>query len=230
MKGTHASRPRRHSKLAQGVLLALSLAAAQVAPSGPPIGGPTAAACAPLRLAVQMVGPAPTAYREFCRANPPDCDLRGPSVLAADDTVCERLRRVNVEVNDQVRFVPDMESTGYEEVWRYPVRGRGDCEDNALEKRRRLVAAGLSSAALTMAIVHHRARKFSHAVLLAETAQGTLILDSLTDELLCWSRAPYNFESRERIDGRWDRFDQSIWVHEHLPTAPEAAPCVSAPR
>lgn len=53
-----------------------------------------------------------------------------------------------------------------------------------------------------------------HALLLVETTGGTYVLDNLVDEILLWNEAPYNFEARERVDGQWDRFDQSIWTYE----------------
>lgn len=174
---------------------------------------PSQVTCSALVLPVQQVGPPPTAYSDFCRAHPDDCRAPGPAVVPASAPLWRQLSRVNREVNASVRFMPDIESVGQEEDWRYPLQGRGDCEDLALEKRRRLVALGLPRAALTMAIVHHTTRYFSHAVLLVETSAGTWMLDSLSDDIACWDRTPFNFESRERSDGRWDRFDQSVWRH-----------------
>jgi predicted transglutaminase-like cysteine proteinase len=150
-------------------------------------------------------------------------------VQRLDGPARAQLQRVNQDVNAQVRFMFDSDSSGEEEVWSYPIDDRGDCEDSALEKRRRLVAMGWSRAAPTMAIVHHRSRYCSHAVLLAETTAGTLMLDSLSDRLLCWSEAPYNFEARERPDGQWDRFDQRDWVYGPVAWVPPRPSCVSGP-
>jgi predicted transglutaminase-like cysteine proteinase len=167
--------------------------------------------CSTLVLPVQETSPPPTAYSDFCGLNPVDCRPQGPAIVPATEPLRQQLQRVNREVNAAVRFMPDTESVGQEEDWRYPSNGRGDCEDIALEKRRRLVAWGVPRSALTMAIVHHATRYFSHAVLLVETSAGTWMLDSLSDDIACWDRTPFNFESRERSDGRWDRFDQSVW-------------------
>jgi len=72
----------------------------------------------------------------------------------------------------------------------------------------------LSRAAFTMAIVSHKKLLSMHAVLLAETTEGTFVLDNLTNDVLLWNQAPYNFEARERTDGKWTRFDQSYWTYE----------------
>ena len=70
---------------------------------------------------------------------------------------------------------------------------------------------------MRLALVMHRKRLNAHAVLTVETSRGTYILDSLTDEVLRWNRTPYNFEARERPDGRWERFDQTEWTWSFEP-------------
>ncbi len=119
--------------------------------------------------------------------------------------------QVNRSVNAEVRFVPDQEWQGREEFWSLLLRGCGDCEDFALEKRRRLVESGLPRGAMTMAIVYHRTEWFGHVVLLIETSAGTFALDNLRDDVRCWDEVPYNYETRERPDGLWTRFDQTDW-------------------
>jgi predicted transglutaminase-like cysteine proteinase len=175
------------------------------------------AACPALDLPVSRTGPPPSAYQEFCRANPGACRLAGPAVMPWTPSARALVARVNRQVNAEVRSTPDTETTGEEETWRYPTNGRGDCEDIALEKRRRLVAQGLPAAALTMAIVAHRARLFTHAVLLAETGAGTYVLDALSTDPVCWNRSPYNFETREQPDGHWVRYDQRTWTFDRAP-------------
>lgn len=171
-----------------------------------------APACTHLDLPVAQVVAPPSDYQGFCQANPGHCDLTGSvTELRANPETMARLEAVNRAVNVEIRFMPDPDCSGEEESWTYPVHGHGDCEDHALEKRRRLVATGLPRAALTMAIGHHRVRWFAHAVLLAETDAGTLVLDNLNDTIVCWDRAPFNLEMRERPDGQWTRFDQRAW-------------------
>jgi predicted transglutaminase-like cysteine proteinase len=198
-----AARRRHGVEVKRGLLVVASIAAAASAAGGD---------CGPLDLPVDRIAAAPTAYVEFCATNPGHCEMKGPHLLTWDDSVAERLARVNGAVNAEIRFMPDQECIGVEELWRYPVNGIGDCEDFALEKRRRLVTSGVPRAAMTIAIVHHRQLGFSHAVLMVETSQGSFALDNLSDAILCWNRLPYNFESRERPDGQWTRFDQQHWT------------------
>lgn len=165
-------------------------------------------ACGALDLAVARLEPPPMQYRQFCEANPGHCILTGEFVLEWTKETAAAVEAVNHEVNTEIRFEPDWEWLGIEDLWCYPTAGVGDCEDFALEKRRRLVALGFPGAALTMAIVHHRECFFAHAVLLAETTAGTLVLDNLDDALHCWDAAPYRYERREGLDGRWIRYER----------------------
>ncbi len=161
--------------------------------------------CNALAVPEHRLEPPPLQYAAFCERQPDACRLGGSEVIEWEDWRA-LLDRVNREVNAEVRLVADMELLGVEECWRFPAEGEGDCEDYALEKRRRLVAEGLPSAALTMAIVHHEVKFFPHAILLAETTRGTWALDNLSDELLCWDALPYRYERRERPDGQWVRY------------------------
>ena len=161
--------------------------------------------CGPLRLDVWRVEKQPSQYAAFCTREPEACDLSGEPVIefSAAEPLLERINRT---VNAEVAFTPDLPGERGEECWEFPAKGEGDCEDFALEKRRRLVAEGVPSAALTMAIVHHKVQFFPHAVLLAETTRGTWVLDNLVDELVCWDAVPYRYERRERPDGLWERY------------------------
>ncbi len=151
-------------------------------------------------------------YADFCRRNPGECDMSGDCEIPYTNRLVERLVQVNTAVNQEILFASDKAQYGVEEYWNYPTTGWGDCEDMALEKRRRLVLSGLPRGALRMAIGHHRRFLHSHCLLSVETSRGTYILDTLSDEVLLWRRTPYDFESRERTDGRWDRYDQGMWL------------------
>lgn len=172
--------------------------------------GPAAASdmprCMSLTLPVAVVEAPPAPYRAFCGRQPEACALDGPAVIPWTEALHRRLAAINRAVNAEIRRVPDPELGGPEEVWSFPDSGVGDCEDLALEKRRRLVAAGVPAAGLTCAIVLHEVRLFPHAILLAETTTGTWVLDDLHDEVLCWDALPYLYLLRERPDGMWSRF------------------------
>ncbi|MDG4649889.1 transglutaminase-like cysteine peptidase [Roseibacterium sp. SDUM158017] len=163
--------------------------------------------CVPMDLPVASVEDAPTQYADFCTRHPAACELTGAPRLEWTDALHGQLEAVNRTVNAEVEFVSDMDSLGLEEHWDFPVECRGDCEDLVLEKRERLVGLGLPRAALTIAFAFHEVDFFPHAVLLAETSAGTLVLDNLYDEVVCWDALPYRFTRREAPDGSWLRFD-----------------------
>lgn len=163
-------------------------------------------ACTALDLEVSRVESPPTQYLYFCDKNPEHCTLSGPAILEWTEDVATTLESINRAVNAEITFQPDWDARGVEELWCFPVGGAGDCEDYALEKRRRLVALGLPGASLTLAIVHHTERLFSHTLLLVETTAGTYVLDNLDDGLRCWNEVPYRYERREGLDGRWLRY------------------------
>jgi predicted transglutaminase-like cysteine proteinase len=154
-------------------------------------------------------------YRDFCRRRPAQCELRGRRKVELTPALRDRLQAVNSAVNSEIRFTLDGEQYDREEYWALPTTGRGDCEDMALEKRARLAASGIASAALRLAFVQHRRFLSSHCVLTVETSAGTYVLDSFSDAVMRWDRVPYNFESRERVDGDWERFDQGQWRYDH---------------
>jgi predicted transglutaminase-like cysteine proteinase len=164
--------------------------------------------CVPMALPTDSVVDAPPQYQDFCARTPQACDMAGPIVV---DWTLERhgqLREVNAGVNRDVLFTSDLEQHGVEERWYLPLDCRGDCEDFALEKRERLVALGWPRASLTMAFAYHEVQFFPHAVLLAETTQGTWVLDNLYNEVRCWDGVPYRYTFREQADGNWRRFLQ----------------------
>ena len=161
--------------------------------------------CEPLRLDVRRVEAPPSQYAAFCAREPHACALSGEPVIAFQ-AARPLLERINRQVNHEITLVPDEPGERGEECWEFPAKDEGDCEDFALEKRRRLVAEGVPSAALTMAIVHHEVQFFPHAILLAETTGGTWVLDNLSDEIVCWDAVPYRYERRERPDGTWERY------------------------
>ena len=169
----------------------------------------------PLSLPVVRVVDRFPPYEDFCRRQPDECDLSGDTVAIHSPELIRKLNEINSSVNHEIRFALDASQYGSEEHWALPVSGYGDCEDLALEKRSRLAAAGVTRGALRLAFVFHKRRLNSHGILTVETSKGTYILDSSTDEVFRWDQAFYNFEARERTDGRWDRFDQTGWSYEY---------------
>jgi len=157
-------------------------------------------------------------YADFCRRRPTQCVLQGAPVIPYSERLLRELEQVSAETNRTIRFVLDSEVYPVEDYWTLPDEGYGDCEDIALAKRARLVARGYPSAALRLAFVFDRNDLSAHCLLTVETSRGTWLLDSFADAVLLWSESPYNFEARERPDGRWDRFDQSLWRYNAAPS------------
>lgn len=122
------------------------------------------------------------------------------------------LRVVNDQVNAAVLPRTDMQVFGVEERWARPGTGphaMGDCEDVALEKRMRLIAAGYPPADLFFAVVYRRDFGL-HTVLIARTDEGDVVLDSLTGQMTSWRDADYSW-LRVQTPGhpyRWVRVGQ----------------------
>lgn len=110
------------------------------------------------------------------------------------------LNEINRRVNREVQKADDFDLYGMIEYWSLPrvIDGKmyGDCEDYALEKRRRLIEAGVPAAALSMAVAV-TARGESHAVLVVAMEQGDWVLDNLTPWATPWSELNYRWIERQ---------------------------------
>jgi predicted transglutaminase-like cysteine proteinase len=153
-------------------------------------------------------------YAQFCSRKPDACVLQGAAMVTDTPALRRTLNTTNAAVNHEITFALDSSQFGIEDYWSLPTSGYGDCEDIALEKRSRLSASGMASRALRLAFVFHKQHLSSHCVLTVETSSGTYVLDSFAADVFRWDRGPYNFEARERVDGRWDRFDQNGWTYD----------------
>lgn len=100
--------------------------------------------------------------------------------------------RINREVNRAVRPVSDKAQYGRVEYWSLPGSRGGDCEDYALEKKRRLMEMGLSGDQLLLTTVLDRKRQ-PHAVLVLRTASGDYVLDNLNNQIKTWRATGYTF-------------------------------------
>ena len=117
------------------------------------------------------------------------------------------LESVDRYVNGNVRQATDMEVYGVEEYWNRSGVGRGargDCEDIAIEKRLQLIDQGYPPDDLVYAVVYRRDIGL-HAVLVAHTEIGDLVLDSLGSQIVLWNHAPYTWVKRQSVD------DPSVW-------------------
>lgn len=148
----------------------------------------------------------PIGHYEFCRRAPQECSkrMRDNGPLQVSDAMLRKISGVNSAVNASVEPMNDRDIYGQEEVWTYPDKGIGDCEDYVLEKRRRLEKSGISLSNLLITVVRKRDGE-GHAVLTVRTDRGDLILDNLNDEVRLWSHTGYKYLKRQASThtGRW---------------------------
>ena len=148
----------------------------------------------------------PIGHYDFCKANPAECSIRPTDLAPAKmtDVLWSELNSVTVKVNAAVKPMSDLDIYGKDEVWAYPDRGVGDCEDYVLEKRRELSRTGISLADLLITVVRKPDGE-GHSVLTVRTDKGDYVLDNLTDKVKAWDATGYRFLKRQAIDntGRW---------------------------
>jgi predicted transglutaminase-like cysteine proteinase len=150
----------------------------------------------------------PIGHFNYCRQAADDCTMRGkaaPEPVALDAMLISKIAGLNVEVNAAVKPASDKAVYGVEERWTLPDVGRGDCEDFALLKRKRLAEAGIDLGNLLMTVVR-KADGEGHAVLTLRTTQGDFVLDNLDWRVKLWTETPYVFVKRQNSvnGGRWD--------------------------
>ena len=108
----------------------------------------------------------PVGHYEFCQKNPGECAATPGAKRPAELTreLWAEIVSINNAVNVAVAPRTDMEIWGVEERWSYPVKGVGDCEDYALEKRRMLNGIGVPMGNLLVTVVR-QPNGDGHAVL-----------------------------------------------------------------
>lgn len=114
------------------------------------------------------------------------------------DTDKMQLANANLEVNSNVQYTTDIQQYGQEEYW--AVAGtRGDCEDYALAKLKMLRDLGWPKETLDIGICELKKSDGTgdptqgHAVLVAHTSSGDMILDNNNDKVVPWFKAPYKW-------------------------------------
>ena len=148
----------------------------------------------------------PIGHYDFCKQHPGECSIRPSNLAPARMTngLMSKLAGVTARVNAAVKPMSDMDIYGKDEVWAYPDKGVGDCEDYVLEKRRRLSHMGISLADLLITVVRKPDGE-GHSVLTVRTDKGDYVLDNLNDKVKAWDQTGYRFLKRQAIDntGRW---------------------------
>jgi len=169
-------------------------------------GGWVAPAFAAGAMATGGLTSQPIGHYDFCKLHPGECSIRPADLAPAalTDGLMRKLVNVTARVNAAVEPMSDLEIYGKDEVWAYPDKGVGDCEDYVLEKRRQLSRMGISLADLLITVVRKPDGE-GHAVLTVRTDKGDYVLDNLNDKVKPWDQTGYRFLKRQAIDntGRW---------------------------
>ena len=119
-------------------------------------------------------------------------DARDPLVqrLAAGAASLDpvgKLRMVQQEINQRVRWMHDLDNMGVADFWANAGetlrRGTGDSEDIAIAKMQVLKAAGFNPKDLYISVGRHSTRG-AHILLLARTAGGFFVLDDQASDLM----------------------------------------------
>lgn len=149
----------------------------------------------------------PVGHYEFCQQLVAECRQKSPRGTPVELTrqLWSQMIDINNTVNAMVNPRTDMEIWGIEEKWSYPVGGMGDCEDYALEKRRRLMALGVPAGDALMTVVR-QPNGDGHAVLTLRTSRGDFILDNLEARIKAWSDTEYTYLKRQ------SEFNSGVWV------------------
>lgn len=179
-----------------------ALAAALAAPL---IAWASGASAAPAFMETAGRTTQPVGHYELCREIPQECRqiTETPQPVELTRALWAEMVDINNAVNTEVNPATDMEMWGREELWSYPDIV-GDCEDYALEKRRRLMALGVPAGNLLITVVR-QANGDGHAVLTVATSLGDFILDNLEPRILAWTDVEYRFLKRQsaRHSGVW---------------------------
>ena len=147
----------------------------------------------------------PVGHYYLCQSHPDECAAATPRAkpVTLTRTLWAEIVDVNNAVNGKVTPMTDMEIWGREEVWSFP-DNVGDCEDYVLEKRRKLMQAGVPAGNLLITVVRQPNGE-GHAVLTVTTDRGDYILDNLDGRVMAWTDTPYTYLKRQssKNSGAW---------------------------
>jgi predicted transglutaminase-like cysteine proteinase len=174
--------------------LALGAAALIFAPSAPVEARPHNNT---LELTIYTSGNAPEGFRGICGKYPWACSSAAGKRNFSDQELLDLASSVNVAVNREITPMSDLDNYGVIEKWTLPYNGRGDCEDYALLKMKRLIEAGVAPRDLFLATVVDHTDEL-HVVLVLRTASsGDYILDNRTNRMSPWRSTHYTFIQKQ---------------------------------
>lgn len=140
------------------------------------------------------------------------------------------IQRVDRQTNRAVVQVSDLALTGQDEYWERPDprHPAGDCEDIAIEKRERLLAAGFPPSRMFFAVAFHNSFGL-HTVLIVRMDDGDYVLDSLTSRVVRWSQSHYSWLRVQSATNPllWNRFGEAPTPVRFAVAPPAPAPVVA---
>ena len=141
---------------------------------------------------------APYAWVDFCKRMPAECRVSTaePERVEMTPKLWKTIVTINGRINREIEAVTDEEHWGVVDRWDIPEDGKGDCEDFALLKRKRLAEAGIPRRAMLMTVVIDE-ENAGHAVLMIRTDRGDFMLDNKRNAVLPWSQTGYVYVKRE---------------------------------
>lgn len=141
---------------------------------------------------------APYAWSDFCKRMSSECRVNTgePERVEMTAKLWKTVVAVNGKINREIEPVTDQEHWGVVDHWDLPDDGKGDCEDYALLKRKRLAEAGIPRRAMLMTVVIDE-ENAGHAVLMIRTDRGDFILDNKRNAILPWNQTGYVYVKRE---------------------------------
>jgi predicted transglutaminase-like cysteine proteinase len=148
----------------------------------------------------------PKGFVDFCRRHPDECSETIAPSGTFRLTPARRAEMVAVHqaVNGKILYKSDVIHYGKLDFWAFP-KWWGDCEDFALEKKRRLQALGWPHSTLLLTTVR-TAKGRLHMVLIAKTGDGEFALDNRLKAVKEWSELDYTWLRRQ------SRTNESQWV------------------
>jgi predicted transglutaminase-like cysteine proteinase len=181
----------------------------------------------------QQVVP-PYGYIAFCLQNPKECEggTDAPANMELTPARWAEINEVNDYVNTNIPQIEDIANYGVNELWSYPNKNGGDCEDLALLKRKMLIERGWAPADVLVTVVREWDGA-GHAILVVDTDKGEYVLDNKNWAIVAWSDAPYTWvkrQSRER-PYIWVNLDQRTFrvaTNDKLPPLGAPIPFLEA--
>lgn len=153
---------------------------------------------ASLPIAASGEARAPYAWNDLCKRTPSECRVDPSEADRVEMTpkLWKTILTLNSKINREIEAVTDQEHWGVVDRWDLPTDGKGDCEDYALLKRKRLAELGVPRRAMRMTVVIDE-ENAGHAVLMIRTDRGDFILDNKRNAVLPWGQTGYVFVKRE---------------------------------